>query len=184
MAVANCSTTLDGFLVPSKFSVILPKMIVDVANNIQQVEIPTLDIGTTEVRVPTIGAPLKLAGDSASYGDLTITFILDQDLVVYEMILAWIKACAYPEDTELFKAFTAFYKGEEKTAEAVLLQPLTVISNSGFSRDMVWDFSYAWPMSISGFTFDTTLTDATISTLSVTFAYSYFELNVAGRSQG
>ncbi len=190
MAVANLqacddsNNTTDGFLVPTKFNVIFPQMIVDMKNNVQQVEIPSFSTGTTEVRVQTLGAPLKIAGDSASYDDLTMTFIVDQDLYIYEMIMVWAKACAYPEDTELFKAFTEFWRGSEPTSSDVLLQPITVVSTSGYKREIVWDFAYAWPSSVSGFTFDKTLTDATVSTITVTFSYSYFTLGQAGKSEG
>ena len=183
-ACDDSNSTTDGFLVPTKFRVIFPEMIVDMKDNVQQVEIPSFSSGSTEIRVPTLGAPLKIAGDTASYDDLTMTFILDQDLYIYEMILAWGKACAYPEDTKLFTEFTNFWKGNETNNSDVLLQPITVISKSGYNRDMVWDFAYAFPSSISGINFDKTLTDATVATITVTFSYSYFEFNVAGNSEG
>ena len=42
----------------------------------------------------------------------------------------------------------------------------------------------SFPVSISGIEFSTTLTDAAITTFDVVFAYTYYNIGVAGRAGG
>lgn len=171
---------ISGLLVPDNFTVIFPDIVDGVGSNVQTVQIPELSAGSTEVPTPT-GARLKVAGDSITYSSFTITFALDQNLVIYDLFLSWIKATCSPEDLSQFENFVKKYLTFERKDELALYRDLTVISNSG-TIPMAWSFYGAFPISMSGIEFSSTLTDASMATIDVTFDYTYFDLSISGRS--
>ena len=185
MPDTNCADLelIEGFLIPNKFDVILPKMLLKFGNNVQAVSIPAFSIGMATQPSP-VGAVIKLPGDSPDYSDLQITFIMDQNLVIYDAVLKWMKACSYPEDPSQYANFVEQYVSYDNQKDFdVLSQPLIVQSKSGVDHDMIWTFNDVFPMAMGGLEFSTTLTDASITTMNVTFAYNTFTVGRAGQSQ-
>ena len=171
---------ISGFLVPDSFQAIFPDILQNIGSNVQKVTIPDFSIGMTEVSSP-VGARVKLAGDSVTYSALTMTFAMDQNLVIYNTIMAWMKACAYPEDPSQFDNFTERYLTWHGTKEEALYRNFTLVSTSG-TKPMTWEFYQFFPISMSGIEFDTTLSDATMTSFEVTFEYTYFDVKESGQT--
>lgn len=174
---------ISGFLIPNSFRAIFPGIIVDLQENVQKVSIPPFSIGYTK-QASRGNTELKIAGNSSTYSTLNITFIMDQNLIIYDMIMAWIKACAYPENTNQYKEFTEKYaETHNKSLEEVLYQDITIMSTSG-TLPMAWHFKYCFPTTISGIEFDTTYSTPTIATVTVGFEYTYFDVKNSGTAKG
>ena len=77
--VANCTDPgiIEGFLVPSKFTLMLPDLLLKLTNLVQAVSLPDFSIGTTIAQGAGV-APVKLPGMSVSYDNLAVRFIADQ----------------------------------------------------------------------------------------------------------
>ena len=183
--VTNCTDPglIEGFLVPSKFTFMLPGLLLKLTNLVQTVALPDFSIGTSIAEGSGV-APVKLPGMSVEYDNLAVRFIADQNLVGYELILSWMKACSEPEDPRQYTSFVEKWANPNFPAEDALTQPLVLISESGTTRDMVWTFVDAFPVSISGIEFSSILTEAAIVTFDVIFAYTYYTLGIAGVGGG
>ena len=172
---------ISGFLIPTSFNVIFPDIIAKIGENVQKVTIPGFAIGTQEPKFRG-GAPLKIAGDNVTYETLSMSFLLDQNLVIYELLLKWLKACTYPEDPKQYSNFVdRFVIPGTGSKEELLYRDLTVVSTSG-TEPMVFKFKNVFPIGIGSIEYDTTYNDATIAVLSVNFAYTYFDIGTAGNS--
>jgi hypothetical protein len=126
-------------------------------------------VSTTPVTVQNPNVSIKLHGDKLIYGDLILTFLIDEDLRVWEETYNWIKALLRPVSTQQYgirngQKMPNYYDGE-----------LTINSNANIPNLRI-KFASCHPTDLSGITFNTTETGDPTITASVTFAYDYFEI--------
>ena len=77
-------------------------------------QLPKVEYFTTEANIPgitlgegTYATPLKdipILGDKLTYDDLTITFIVDENLENYIELHNWITSLGFPKDRSQFKS--------------------------------------------------------------------------------
>jgi hypothetical protein len=83
-----------NFLSPTGFKFLL-KRSPQVAFFCNQANIPSMDMGTATQS--TYLRDLDIPGDKVQFGDLTIRFLVDEDLGNYMEIQKWIRGLGYPE---------------------------------------------------------------------------------------
>ena len=165
-------------------------------------QLPKVQYFTTEANLPGItldelelGSPLKdlpLLGSKLSYDDLTITFIVDENLENYIEMHTWLTAIGFPSDRKQFSDFRSATsnvatntRGESKdigdvkasTPERAMYSDamLTILTNKN-NPVVECRFRDVFPTSLSGLTYSQNQTDVEYLTATVTFKYKIYEI--------
>ena len=128
---------------------------------VQSVNVPSVSVGS--VSIPTPFTRIPVTGDHLSFGDLTLTFKIDEDMANYIELFNWVKAIGKPD------SFTQ-YDPAQQYSDATL----TVLSSAyRTKREIV--FYDIYPVELGGFSFLTTAGDVDYVEAMVTFRYRSFE---------
>ena len=165
-------------------------------------QLPKVQYFTTEANIPgitlgegTYNTPLKdlpLLGDKLTYEDLTITFIVDENLENYIEMHTWLTGIGFPKDRSQFREFRSVTsnmstrtRGESKdigdvrasTPELAMTSDsvLTILTNKN-NPVVECRFRDVFPTSLSGLTYSQNQTDVEYLTAAVTFKYTIYEI--------
>ena len=171
-------TPIDNrnFLSPVGFKFSL-KRAPGVAFFCNQANIPSMDLGIAEQ--PTYLRNIPTPGDKIQFGDLTLRFLVDEDLVNYMELQRWIRGLGYPENMDEFRKLESeavlpgnFGQAGDNIYSDGTLQILS--SNLVPSFQVV--FNDLFPYTLSTVTFDATDTDIEYFTADVSFKYTIYNL--------
>ena len=165
-------------------------------------QLPKVQYFTTEANLPGItldelelGSPLKdlpLLGSKLTYDDLTITFIVDENLENYIEMHTWLTGIGFPKDRKQFRDFRSTTsntktstRGESKdigdvkasTPELAMASDavLTILTNKN-NPVVECRFADVFPTSLSGLTYSQNQTDVEYLTATVNFKYKIYEI--------
>ena len=162
-----------NFLSPAGYKLEIPR-----APNfnyfIQSVDFPWVSLPKT--LAPTPFRPLNLPGEHLDYGDLSVTFKIDEDLKGYFEMYEWIKALGRPQSGEQAKVLYDKLPGD---GEGIYSQISLLILNSNMQPNMTITFMDVLPLRLSGFTMRSDINDIQYVTASMDlsfrdFTYEYF----------
>ncbi len=165
--------TNKNFLSPIGFIFILDKAL-KTSFLCQKAEIPTLNLGNVDL--PTRGmVPIPVEGNM-SYGDLSIDFLVDEDLRNYMELHNWIRALGTPQDMQERRDWKDKYARSMTTKDPRFSDAtLQVLNNNNIVNfDVV--FKDMFPVSLSTVTFDVTAGDNNFLTATATFKYTLYEI--------
>jgi len=142
-----------------------------------QANIPSLDLGIAQQT--SYLKDIDIPGDKIVFGDLTLRFLVDEDLFNYMEIQNWIRGLGYPEKLSQLKDLSEDGKiksrfgqsGENIYSDATL----QVLSNNLVPKFQVM-FKDVFPYSLSTITFDATDTDIEYFTADVSFKYTIYNM--------
>ena len=142
-----------------------------------QANIPDLNLGVAIQPNPLRDIPVP--GDKIEFGDLTLRFLVDEDLSNYMEIQNWIRGLGYPESIKEFQDFES-----QSTIQGNFKQDRQNIYSDGtlqiLSSNLVPQFQVVFndlfPYSLSTVTFDATDTDIEYFTADVSFKYTIYNL--------
>ena len=162
-----------NFLSPSGFQFNLartPK--VDFFSN--SARIPGIQLG--EIMVGNYLKSVPVPGDQIQFEDLTLQFIVDENLENFLEIHSWIYALGYPKSVSQFESIVI----DRQTSEIDNLKQfsdgtLTVL-NSNFNPMAYIKFTDMFPVSLSTLEFTASENDYTYFTATVTFKYLLYEI--------
>jgi len=149
-----------------------------------QANIPSLDLGIAQQT--SYLKDIDIPGDKIVFGDLTLRFLVDEDLFNYMEIQNWIRGLGYPEKLSQLKDLSEDGKikstfgqsGENIYSDATL----QVLSNSLIPKFQIM-FKDVFPYSLSTITFDATDTDIEYFTADVSFKYTIYDMqDMAGNT--
>ena len=193
----NTSMTTSISRQPSKLDYTSPTQFRFLINQLPKVEyftteanIPGITLG--EVDFKTRFKAIPLMGDVLTYEDLTITFIVDENLENYVEMHTWLTAIGFPENTKQFSDFRSATsnvatntRGESKdigdvkasTPERAMYSDamLTILTNKN-NPVVECRFRDVFPTSLSGLTYSQNQTDVEYLTASITFKYQIYEI--------
>lgn len=138
---------------------------------VQSVNLPTVSIGTVEIGTPFTKIPFP--GDKLTFGQLDVTFKVDEDMANYLEIFNWLIAMGHPDN---LTDGASVYNATPMSGNGVYSDLSLVILTSAMNGNKMVNFSDAFPLSISDITFDSTLSDVEYVTATATFAYRRFTL--------
>ena len=181
-------TKLD-YSSPTQFRFIinqLPKVeYFTVAGNIPGLTLDEIDLGTPLKNIP-------LMGNKLTYEDLTITFIVDEDLQNYIEMHTWLTSIGFPKDRSQFRDFrsatsnvASATRGEStdigdvkpSTPERAMYSDavMTILTNKN-NPVVECRFADVFPTSLSGLTYSQNQTDVDYLTAEVNFKYQIYEI--------
>ena len=165
-----------NFLSPIGFKFSL-KRAPGVAFFCNQANIPSMDLGIAEQ--PTYLRNIPTPGDKIQFGDLTLRFLVDEDLVNYMELQRWIRGLGYPESMEEFRKLEgeAVLPGNFGQAGDNIYSDGTLqILSSNLVPSFQVVFNDMFPYTLSTVTFDATDTDIEYFTADVSFKYTIYNL--------
>lgn len=177
MANANCPIPSNiNPLMPTGFQLSITKL-PEVSFFCQQASIPEIELPAA--LMPTPFSMIGLPGDRISFGELTVTFIVDENLSNYKAVFNWIKGLGFPENYEQYTALVAadprgldgkFGGMVQEYSDATLG---ILGSNNLPTANVV--FRNVQPISLSSLQFQANVTDIQYLTGVATFRYTYYD---------
>jgi len=160
---------ITNYLSPLEFELSI-KRIPNVEFFVQKAQLPTLTATAPERATPfnrTFQVPDKL-----TYGDFSLSFIIDEGMVNYLEIYNWLVSITGPQSYDQFKNIN--------DSEDGLISDITLLlKNSHKNPNMVIEFKNCFPISLSGVDLDTTNQDVIYPEATVDFQYDYFTISKA-----
>jgi len=138
---------------------------------VTDVNIPSLTLGFIET--PTPFKILEFPGDRLDYGDLSVTFRVDEDFQNYLEIHNWIRALGFPNSFGEYKKLTDAQPGKKDT---VYSDATLVVMNSAMIPNIEVKFEDIFPIAIGDINFTTTDSDVNYVTNTVSFKYKLFSI--------
>ena len=153
--------------------------------------VPGLTLGDATYATPLKDIPLP--GEKITYDDLTITFIVDENLENYIEIHNWLTSLGFPKDRSQFKTFrestsnlknatvgTSTDIGDVKpsTPDSPMFSDcvLTILSNKN-NPVAECRFADCFPTSLGALEYSQNQTDVDYLTVDVTFKYKIYEIH-------
>lgn len=140
--------------------------------NLPEIELPSIEMPTT---FSTIGVP----GDMIHYGDLTVQFLVDENLANYKGVHNWIVGLGFPENYLQYQALGANdgIVGNNKFGGMVgnYSDGVLEILGSQNTATQTVAFRDLHPVSLSSLPFTANATDVNYLIGTATFRYTYYD---------
>jgi hypothetical protein len=176
----NRPSTYD-FLKPNGFRFVIQDL-PQVAYTCQKVSLPSLDLGVAKQYTPF--TDVSLTGEKVTFGDLSLTFIVSEDMANYLELFNWITSLGDPQGYDKYNNFinqrlnrmgrNSIDKPKDdavKYSDASL-----VILNSSNIPKVNIKFTEIFPVQLDPVQFDTTVMSIDYLVCGVTFKYKLFEI--------
>ena len=138
--------------------------------------IPELNLELT--RQPSYLKNIDIPGERLTYGDLTLRFLVDENMENYISVYTWLKGLGFPESTKEFKDLTTDRDGIRDPKEAFCDGTLRIL-NSNYREVAQVKFRDLFPTSLTSLDFDATNTDVQYFTAEATFKYTIYNLTAS-----
>ena len=135
--------------------------------------IPELNLELT--RQPSYLKNIDVPGERLTFGDLTLRFLVDENMENYISVYTWLKGLGFPETTKEYKDLTTDKDGQRDPKEAFCDGTLRIL-NSNYREVAKVKFTDLFPVSLSSLDFDATNTDIQFFTAEATFKYTIYNL--------
>jgi len=155
----------NNYLSPLNFRVSIER-IPNIEYTAQKVNIPSLSAPNVNTGSP-IGA-LYQAGGSITFDDLSLSFIINEDMDNYLEIHKWLTGINTPQSTDQYRKFD--------TTENIKSDIIVTIQNSHKNSNMRIHYRDCFPISISDVQLDITTSDIDYPEATVIFKYNYFTI--------
>ena len=161
-----------NFLAPVGFKFTLAKYPkVDFFSN--SARIPELSLGTAIQ--PSYLKDIDIPGEKLTYGDLTIRFLVDENMENYMAVHNWLKGVGFPETPQQFKDQTTNSDGIRDEKEVFSDGSLHIL-NSNFQDVAIVKFNDLFPVGLTSLEFDSTETDINYFTAEVVMRYTVYNI--------
>ena len=162
-----------SFLAPQNFYLQIDSL-PEVSFFCQQVQIPSLTGGEAELPNRYNSGKTFIPGDGVDYGTLDVTFLVDKKLENYTTVMRWLKGINAPETQG---QWSDYQKNENHTKFGQSMETMTVVCTDASQEPLAeWKFYSAFPVSLDGFSFDSSMPDIEYMTAVCSFRFHYFEM--------
>lgn len=127
---------------------------------ITAVSLPGVSLGAAPFPTPFLQTTVP--GETMTFEDLNITFIIDEDMSTWLEIFDWIAGLGFPEEYPQY----ASQKAKFLTSDATL-----IILNSDMRPNFHFKFRDLFPVGLSEIAFDSSSTEITTLKAAVSFKY-------------
>ena len=157
---------ITNFLSPLEF-VVSVKRLPNVQFFTQSVNIPSFSMQIVEQ--PNPFKPVPVPGDRAVYGDLPISFMVDESMNNYIEVYNWMKGLVFPDNFNQ-------YRNLDNSEYGIYTDISIVVMNSHKNPNIEFQFKDCFPVSLSDVTLDTTQSDLIYPQATVTFTFKDFTI--------
>ena len=183
---------------PTKLDYASPTQFKFSINQLPKVEFFTVsanipDLTLSDVVIPTPFKQIPVLGQNLTYGNLSITFIVDEFLENYRELHNWLTAIGFPKSREQFKNFRTV-TSTNPSVDKVIKTDIGAIGKSIPDSAMFSDgtitilsnknnpivevrFSDMYPVSLGALEFNQQATDVEYITVQADFTYKLYEIH-------
>lgn len=158
---------ITNYLSPLEF-VVTVKRLPHVQFFTQKISVPSLS--ATAIERPTPFKVLTETGDKLSYGELNLSFIIDEQMNNFIEIVDWMKGINFPESFDQFKKLNESNDGLRSDISLLIM-------NNKKNPNIEINFIDCFPTNLSEISLDTTATDVMYPEASVSFAYNSYSIS-------
>ena len=133
---------------------------------VQSASLPGISISS--ISVPTPLKAIDLAGDEINFEELTIKFIVDENMKNWLSIYDWIIGLGFPTEEGQAK-----YKKLSENSELTTDATLTVLTGN-MNPQINFVFQNCFPLNLSSIAFDSGVTDIDYVSADVSFRYDVY----------
>ena len=168
-----------NYLSPLGFKLVISK-IPKVDFLCQSASIPAISMGTAVQ--PTYLKDIPVPGDKPVYDDLTVRFIIDENMENYLSLNSWIVGLGQPESLQQYRQLEDIGPKQRQRAGTdpryIEFSDATLqILNSNFQPNINIVFRDLFPISVSTLEFDASQRDYTYFTCEATFKYTLYTIS-------
>ena len=182
---------------PTKLDYASPTQFKFSINQLPKVEFFTVsanipDISLSDVVIPTPFKPIPVLGQNLTYGNLSITFIVDEFLENYRELHEWLTGIGFPKDRKQFSEFRS-NTANRGTASATPVADVGAVGKSVSDSAMFSDatltvlsnknnpivevrFANMYPVSLGALEFSQQASDVEYITVQADFTYQIYEI--------
>ena len=135
--------------------------------------IPELNLELT--RQPSYLKNIDVPGERLTYGDLTLRFLVDENMENYISVYTWLKGLGFPESTKEFADLNKDKEGLRDPKQAFCDGTLSIL-NSNYKEVAKVKFQDLFPVTLTSLDFDATNTDVQYFTAQATFKYTVYKI--------
>jgi hypothetical protein len=171
-------------------------------------KLPTVEYFCTSVNIPTVSLnvleqkttlkDIPLPGDKLTYGDLTMSFIVDENLTNYQEIHGWLTGLGRPADHEQYQNLSqagadrfptskstvstepGFVRAGASSAGSTLSDATLMVLTNKNNPVVEIRFRDVFPVTLSALNYNQQATDIQYLTAEVTFKYLIYEFANVG----
>ena len=168
-----------NYLSPLGFKLIISK-IPKVDFLCQAANIPSISMGTAVQ--PTYLKDIAVPGDKPVYDDLTVRFIIDENMENYLSLNKWITGLGYPESLKQYQQLAdvgpSLATQDNTDPRWFEFSDATLqILSSNYQPNINVNFRSCFPVSVSTLEFDSSQRDYNYFTCEATFKYDYYTIS-------
>ena len=163
----------------SRFQVLILQRSPGVAYFCNQANIPDISLGVATQ--PNYLRDIPTPGDKMDFGDLSLRFLVDEDLTNYMEIQKWMRGLGFPESLQEFEKFEKDGRNRlprryAQFGDQIYSDGTLQILSSNLVAKFNVNFTELFPYSLSTLAFDATDTDIEYFTAEVNFKYTMYNL--------
>ena len=142
----------------------------------QAASIPEVSIGVREI--PTPVKDYSVPGDKMTFGDLSLRFLVNEDMDNYFEIYKWLKGLTNPKVQSDFAKYIATVdeKGRSSQFMKTMSDARLLVLNSNYNSIATINFYNIFPTSLTTLEVDASATDINYFTAEVNFRYTIYEI--------
>lgn len=133
---------------------------------VQSVTLPGIDVGFIEVSNPF--AKIPTVGDQLTFGDLLVTFRVNETMSNYIEVFNWMVGIGFPSD---FEQRAAIQRKPTGSGLGLYSDAVLTILSSAMNPNIEIKIVDAFPVSLSAITMDSTLEDVQYIEATATFKF-------------
>lgn len=173
MSVNNQPTNLN-FLSPVGYKLLLSRA-PTVEFMVQRVTLPSLTLPATTQPTPFVRIPRP--GDHLDFGELSVTFKLNENLDNYLEIYDWLIALGKPEKFSQYTLKDRPYEGTGEQKDTVTSDITLTFLTSAMNGNVEFTMRDCFPISLTDLEVDSTVSDIEYITATATFAVRDYVIN-------
>ena len=167
MATLTTTPANRSFLSNNKFEFVL-RRIPNFTYLVQSVNLPTLTLGSSTVNTPFVA--LSIPGTQLTFGTLSLTFLVDEDMQSWLELYNWIVQLGNPKGYNKVGTLT----GKPGSVTSTTSDATLFIKSNSNNSNLRFDFVDVYPTDLGEMNFTTTENQEFV-TSTVTFNYGYYE---------
>ena len=134
------------------------------------------EITLSLVQQPTYLKDIDVPGGKLQYGDLSLRFLVDEDMVNYMVVHNWLTGLGFPESTKQYSDLITNTDGIKDPLKSFSDGSLYIL-DSNYNTNAIVKFKDLFPVSLTSLDFDSTQTDIQYFTADVVFKYTIYTID-------
>lgn len=142
----------------------------------QTVNLPAITLGEPMFGTPF--TPIPIPGETMTFGDLTVQFLVDEDMLNFKALQGWLYGLGFPTDYQQYVNFqkldTVVGGTNTDLTRNYSDASLFILTNNN-TENIIVNFKNVFPTSLESLTFTGVDTDVNYLIGNATFRFTYYE---------